>query len=351
MQTIIFGWAINTQIEDIPTVLFDLDGRPASRQLADSFLNTRQFEIVSRVSSHEAFERALTSGRAKVGILIPADYSDLLLSGRQAQVQVLIDGSDSQVATTALSTTNQLGATLSTALARRKVEAIQLAPARDQFGNLAVPIEMRPRILYNPNLESAYFFVPGLIGIILQLVTLFLTSFAVVREREAGTLEQLFVTPVSRAGLLLGKLLPYAMVGLVEVLIVMTVMIYVFGVPVRGSMLSLIALSTLFIVCSLGLGLLVSTLAQTQVEAMQFAFIIMLPSVLLSGFMFPRTEMPLPIFLMTHVIPVTYFIEILRGIVLRGSDMRDLLPWILGLTVCCIAILTLSIQRFRKQLA
>ncbi len=296
MQTIIFGWAINTQIEDIPTVLFDLDGRPASRQLADSFLNTRQFEIVSRVSSHEAFERALTSGRAKVGILIPADYSDLLLSGRQAQVQVLIDGSDSQVATTALSTTNQLGATLSTALARRKVEAIQLAPARDQFGNLAVPIEMRPRILYNPNLESAYFFVPGLIGIILQLVTLFLTSFAVVREREAGTLEQLFVTPVSRAGLLLGKLLPYAMVGLVEVLIVMTVMIYVFGVPVRGSMLSLIALSTLFIVCSLGLGLLVSTLAQTQVEAMQFAFIIMLPSVLLSGFMFPRTEMPLPIF-------------------------------------------------------
>ncbi len=150
--------------------------------------------------------------------------------------------------------------------------------------------------------------------------------------------------------MLLGKLVPYALVGLVEVLIVLTVMIYLFGVPVRGSMFLLIALSALFIVCSLGLGLLVSTLAKTQVEAMQFAFIIMLPSVLLSGFMFPRSEMPWPIFVATHAIPVTYFIEILRGIVLRSADLFDLLPWIGGLTLCCIVVLALSIARFRKQL-
>ncbi len=351
MQTVIFGWAINTQIENIPTVIMDLDGRSSARQLIDTFANTRQFKITERLSDRESFDRALTSGQAKVGIIIPADYSDGLLAGRQVQVQVLIDGSDSQVATTALSTTNLLGVNMSMALARRKGEAIQFAPARDQFGVLAMPIDMRPRLLYNPNLESAFFFVPGLIGIILQLVTLFLTSFTVVREREAGTLEQLFVTPVSRAGLLLGKLAPYALVGLVEVLIVLTVMIYVFGVPVRGSLFLLVTLSMLFIVCSLGLGLLVSTIAKTQVEALQFAFIIMLPSVLLSGFMFPRSEMPTPIYIVTHAIPVTYFIEILRGVVLRAADIIDLLPWIGGLTICCVVILTLSIARFRKQIA
>ena len=192
--------------------------------------------------------------------------------------------------------------------------------------------------------------MPGLIGIILQLVTLFLTSFAVVRERELGTLEQLFVTPVGRSGLLLGKLLPYAIVGFVELLIVLMVMLYVFSVPINGSIPLLLSLAMLFMVCSLGLGLLVSTLAKTQLEAVQFAFVIMLPSVLLSGFVFPRAEMPLPIYVITFAIPVTYFIEILRGIVLRGADFVDLLPWVCGLTICGLVVLTLSVTRFRKQL-
>jgi ABC transporter DrrB family efflux protein len=350
MQTVIFGWAINTQIENIPTVVMDLDGHSQARELVDTFVNTRQFKIIKRTSDKSEFERSMSAGRAKVGIIIPADYSQNILAGQQAQVQVLIDGSDSQVATTSLNAANLLGINSSMTLARRKGEAAQFAPARDKFGSLAIPIDVRSRLLYNPDLESAFFFVPGLIGIILQLVTLFLTSFTVVRERESGTLEQLFVTPVSRAGLLLGKLTPYAIVGIVEVMVVLAVMIYVFGVPVRGSMLLLITLSGLFIVCSLGLGLLVSTIAKTQVEALQFAFIVMLPSVLLSGFMFPRSEMPTPIFLITHAIPVTYFIEILRGVVLRGADFVDLIPWILGLLVCCVVILALSISRFRKQL-
>ena len=166
-----------------------------------------------------------------------------------------------------------------------------------------------------------------------------------------GTLEQLFVTPVGRMGLLLGKLLPYAMLGFVEVLIILSVMIYVFGVPINGSIGLLLSLSMLFMVCSLGLGLLVSTVAKTQLEAVQFAFVIMLPSVLLSGFMFPRSEMPLPIYVLTFGIPVTYFIEILRGIVLRAADFRDLIPSIVGLTICGFVVLSLAVIRFQKRLA
>ncbi len=351
MQTIIFGVALDTQVEHIPTVVLDLDGRRASRELTEAFVNTRQFEIVQRVYDHDTFQQFLTSGRARVGVIVPPHYSERLMQGEQVQVQVLIDGSDSQVANSALNAANLLGMNLSVAIARPKAESLAAGPSRDPLGRAALPIEVRPRLLYNPELKSAHFFVPGLVGIILQLVTLFLTSFAIVRERELGTLEQLFVTPVGRSGLLLGKLVPYALVGFVETLIVLAVMVYAFGVPIQGSLTLLLALSTLFLVTALGLGLLVSTLAKTQVEAMQFAFMIMLPSVLLSGFAFPRAEMPTPIYEATYLLPATYFIEILRGVVLRGADLRDLLPWVAGLTICCCVILMLSITRFRKQLA
>jgi ribosome-dependent ATPase len=351
LQTLIFGYALDTEIEHIPTVVFNSDGRQRATELVETFVNTRQFTIVDYVHDDESFRRAITSGRAKVGIRIPPNYSDSLLSGEQVPVQVLIDGSDSQVATTALSSSRLLGLNLSMQLARAKGESLQIAPARDPAGRAAVPIDIRPRLLFNPNLESAYFFVPGLVGIILQLVTLFLTSFSVVRERELGTLEQLFVTPVGRSGLLLGKLLPYAIVGTVEMLIVLSVMTYVFGVPINGNVWLLLGLSMFFIVCALGLGLLVSTVASTQVEAVQFAFIIMLPSVLLSGFMFPREQMPLPIYLVTFAIPATYFIQILRGVVLRGADFFDLTEPVIGLSACCIVILVISLTRFRKKIA
>jgi ribosome-dependent ATPase len=350
MQTIIFGYAIDTQIENIPTVVLDMDGRAQSRQLVDMFKNTRRFKIVDESRNEHDFEHAITAGDAKVGIKIPPNYSDRIIRGEKVEVQVLIDGSDSQVATTALNTSQLLGINASLALARKKAEAVQLAPARDAAGRGDLPVEFRPRLLFNPDLKSAYFFVPGLVGIILQLVTLFLTSFAIVRERELGTLEQLFVTPVGRTGLLLGKLIPYAAVGFVETLIVLTVMIYVFGVPIRGDMWLLLSLAMLFMVCSLGLGLLVSTIAKSQVEAVQFAFVIMLPSVLLSGFVFPRSEMPFVIYLATFAIPATYFIEILRGIVLRGATFVDLIPMVQGLLICCVVVMAISISRFRKQL-
>jgi ribosome-dependent ATPase len=350
MQTIIFGYAIETQIEHIPLVVYDLDGRRYARDLVEAFVNTERFDVVARVNDEDSFRSAIISGTAKAGITIPANYSDRIITGEQAQVQVLVDGSDSQVATTAQNTAQLLGLNISIGMARHKADALQVASARGPSGRAELPIEIRPRLLFNPDLESSRFFVPGLVGIILQLVTLFLTSFAIVRERELGTLEQLFATPVGRQALLLGKLFPYAIVGFIETLIVLTVMIYVFSVPIQGSVTLLIALAMLFMVCSLGLGLLVSTIAKSQVEAVQFAFVVMLPSVLLSGFVFPRDGMPLPIRAISYLIPVTYFIEILRGIVLRGAEFRHLVGPTIGLSVCCLAVLTLSVARFRKQL-
>lgn len=351
MQTVIFGYAIQQEIENIPTIVYNLDGRQASRELVDSFRNTRSFSILGTAYDDDSFRRALVSGRARVGVRIPPDYSDRLLEGKQVSVQVLIDGSDSQVANTAQQAAQLLGVSLSMRITRPFAETLAAVPSRDPSGHVAMPIDIRPRLLYNPDLESSHFFVPGLVGIILQLVTLFLTSFAIVRERELGTLEQLFVTPVGRASLLLGKLVPYACIGTLETLIVLTVMVYLFGVPIHGSLGLLMALSSLFIVCALALGLLVSTLAKTQLQAMQFAFLLMLPTVLLSGFMFPRSEMPFPIYVVSFAIPATYFLEILRGIILRGADLIDLIPQVIGLSVCCVAILALSLSRFRKQMA
>ena len=349
-QLTIFGYAIQTTIENITTVVYNMDGRQDSRELVAAFQNTRRFKIVEQVLSQAAFEHAMASGRAKVGIKVPPDYTERLLRGQQATVQVLIDGSDSQVATTALNAASLLGLNESLQRGFAYAEARQAAAARDPAGRLALPIQVRPRLLYNPNLESAHFFVPGLIGIIMQLVTLFLTSFAIVRERELGTLEQLFVTPVGRAGLMLGKLIPYALIGLVETLIVLAVMVFGFGVPIQGDIVLLLLLSLLFLFTAIGLGLLISTLATTQLQAIQFAFIVMLPSILLSGFIFPREAMPTPMYLLSFAIPVTYFIEILRGIILRSATITDLLPHVVGLAACCFLSLALSIARFRKQL-
>ena len=350
LQTLIFGFAINVEIENIPTVVRDLDGRQQARDLIESFRNTRTFKLLPPVYDEETFRRDITSGRARVGIVIPPDYSDKLLSGRQVQVQVLIDGSDSTVATAALNGANLLGMNRSIALTRAAEEAARQAPALGPTGELAMPLEIRPRLLFNPDLKSSYFFVPGLVGIILQMVTVFLTAFSVVREREMGTLEQLFVTPVGRSGLLLGKLAPYALVGFIETMLVLTLMVYLFGVPIHGSLFLLLGLSLLFLVCALALGLLISTLAKTQLGAMQTAFLVMFPSVLLPGFMFPRSEMPLPIYVLTFGIPATYFLEILRGIVLRGADFKDLLPHVAALATCTTVILGLSLGRFHKQL-
>jgi len=351
IQLTIFGYAIDTRIERIRTVVFDQDGRDPARALVESLTNTRTFQVIEHVFSDDDFRHAMSSGRARVGVRIPPDFSDSLALRESAPVQILIDGSDSQAATAALNTANLLSFRESLRIARPVAEAAQVGAARDAVGAVTLPIEVRARLLYNPDLKSSYFFVPALVGIIMQLITLFLTAFTIVREREQGTLEQLFVTPVGRMGLLLGKLTPYAGVGFVATLLVLLVMVLVFRVPIAGSLGLLLTLSMLFLVTSLGLGLLVSTLARTQLQALQFSFIIMLPSILLSGFVFPRESMPAPIYWIGFAIPVTHFLEILRGIILRDADLRDLLPHVTALASCCLAILLIAVLRFRKQLA
>jgi ABC transporter DrrB family efflux protein len=336
LQTILFGYAIRTEVEHVPTVLFDLDGRTPAQELVEALANTRVLDVTARVHDQESFERALRSGAARVGVRIPAEYSDELLAGHSASVQVLIDGSDSNLATQALQATKLLAMTRS----------LELRPG----GTSELAIDARTRLLFNPDLDSAHFFVPGLVAIILQLVTLFLTAFTLARERESGTLEQLFVTPVGRGGLMFGKLLPYALLGAMEAVIVYSVMVFLFGVPIRGDLGLLFGLTGLFVCCGLALGLFVSTLARTQLQAMQFAFVIMLPSVLLSGFLFPRAQMPVPIRAISYCLPVTYFVEILRGIVLRGADGVDLSPSVLGLVGCAVGLMVVSLVRFKKQL-
>lgn len=350
LQLTIFGYAIETTIENIPLVVHDLDGSQDSRRLVEALEASRSFQVTQRVTSSEAWRHALAGGWAKAVVIIPADYSARLLRAEQAHVQFLIDGSDSQVATTAMNAANLIVGQLALGRARLVGESLQVGPARDEKGRVALPIEARPRMLFNPDLESSHFFVPGLVAIILQLVLVFLTSFSIVKEREHGTLEQLFVTPVGRLGLLFGKLVPYAVMAFGELLIVLLLMTTLFNVPIHGSLWLLLALSSLFIVTALALGLMISTIARTQLQAMQLSFLVMLPSVLLSGFMFPRQEMPLPLYLAGFVLPVTYFIEILRGVILRAALASDLLPAIAGLAACCIVIFAASVARFRKQL-
>jgi drug efflux transport system permease protein/drug efflux transport system ATP-binding protein len=354
IELLLFGFAINMEVDNIPTVVWNQDGRQPSRDLIDSFANTHKFKITEQPQTAAMFDKAIRSGKASVGLTIPPDYTDRILRGEPVAIGCQIDGSDSTIATTAQFAAGLLGLNLS--FEQMKKHGVTNSPFSDLTGQnnsmlSFMPIQVRTRLLYNPDLISAFFFVPGLVGIIMQLVTLFLTSFAIVRERESGTLEQLFVTPVGRVGLILGKLLPYAILGFIEMLIVMLLMVYLFAVPIAGSLSLLLLLALLFLICSLGMGLLVSTVAKTQVAAVMLAFMFMLPSILLSGFVFPRAQMPPEIYPTTFLIPATYFIEILRGIVLRGAHLVDLAGPIIGLVTCTLVILSLSVFRFRKQLA
>lgn len=336
IELLIFGYAIDMDVKDISTVVFNLDQRRESRELIKEFENTRYFRVTGQVHSREEMEGAIVSGRAKVGILIPPDYSENLTHGRQARVQVLIDGSDSTVATRVLNASQSLGF----------LKSLQ----RVGFTTELMEIDIRPRLLFNPNLESANFFVPGVIGVILQIVTLFLTAFSIIREREQGTLEQLLVTPVSKGGLILGKLLPYYAIGFIQTGLVLLVMVLLFRVPIHGSVTLLLFLAGIFLFSALGMGILISTLARTQSEAMQVSVLFMLPSVLLSGFVFPRESMPYAIYLLSFIIPATYYIEILRGIILRGAGWLAL--WDEALVLLCFGILfmVLSAFRFKKHL-
>lgn len=340
-QLAIFGYAINTDVRNIKTAVYNLDVGRDSRELLDAFENTDYFRITEYVGSDEELNNAIVAGRAKVGVKIPADYSDRLASNRQATVLVLIDGSDSSIASQSLQVSTSVGLT----------ESMERISSSIQGGASRLPIEVRPKMLFNPDSRSANFMVPGLVAVILQIITTMLTAFSIVRERERGTFEQLLVTPIRPFGLMLGKLVPYGLIGIIETCTVLAVMRLIFDVPINGSLVLLLLLSILFLFTALAIGLLISTKAQNQMQALQLAWLIMLPSVLLSGFMFPRDSMPLVMQAVGFLVPATHFMEIIRGIVLRGATFMDLLPEVITLAVMGLLLLVLSAIQFHKKLA
>ncbi len=339
IQLTVFGYAIDLDIKHIPTVVYNLDGREHSRDLLDAFRNSGYFDVTGSVFSDDALTESIIRGDAQVGIKIPPDYTDNLLTGRKATIQVLIDGSNSSVAMQALNVTNAIAL-------RTSLEIV-----RSTVGTSSLPMEARPRVMFNPDMKTVNFMVPGLVGLVMQLVTMILTAFAIVREKENGTLEQLMVTPVSRFGLMIGKLVPFFVIGAAETSLVLCLMRFLFGVPIAGSLGLLAAFSVPFLFTALGLGLLVSTFASTQIQAVQLAFLIVLPSVLLSGFVFPQETMPMPIYIIAQGIPLTYYIRILRGIIIRGAGFYDLWHSAATLVGIGFTVLTISALRFRKTLS
>jgi ABC-2 type transport system permease protein len=338
MQLFMIGFAINTNVRDIPTVVYDEARTQESRRLLDRFVNSDDFEIVSRVNSDDELNREIISGRARVGVKIPPDYSRLLMAGETASALILIDGSESSVAGEAMNVANAI------ALSESLERALSVSVTRR-----TLPVEARPKVLFNPDMRSANFLIPGMIAVLMQMMTVLLTAIAIVREREKGTLEQLYMTPIKPLGLMVGKIAPYAVVAYTELFLLLFFMRWAFGVPIAGDFFLLLLLVTPFILTMLGFGLLISTRAQSYQEATQAAFGTMMPSIFLSGYIFPIDTMPQFFQWVSQIIPTTYLIQIFRGIILRGAELGDLWKPGLILTAMSVVMIVIAAARFKKR--
>jgi ABC-2 type transport system permease protein len=344
MQLILLGYAATTDVRNVPLAIWDQDRSAQSRDLLEAFVSSGQFRVQSFVGGQEALAALIDSGTARAGLIIPPDYGGDVVGGRGAQVIFVLDGSDPSVASSSLSAARLIG--------QSEAVAVQQATlARRGLTGLSIqPIEVRTRVWYNPDMVSAVFMIPGLIGLVLQLQATLLTSSAIVRERERGTIEQLIVTPIKPIELIVGKILPYALVALLimgEVLLAGT---FWFGVPVKGSLPLLLTISCLFLLSTLGIGLLISTVANTQQEAFLLTFLTLLPSVFCSGFIYPIAAMPWLLQALSGVIPLTYFLVVVRGIVIKGVGLGTLMPQVIALSIFGTALIVMASLRFRKRL-
>src|SRR3989449_10337633 len=339
IEMVAFGYALDNDVKHMAMVIFNEDRTVESRQLIDRFVNTETFRVVGEVQSIDAMASAIRKGRAYVGLQIPPKFTQNLRAGYPAQVQLLVDGSNSTTALQALNTA--LGVTLT-----QSVQSLLR-----ETGKRAVPIEIRPQMLYNPTMRSPNFYIPGVIGIVLQIGTTFATAMAVVRERERGTLEQLLVSPLSRWGLMLGKLVPYLCIGMAMATILILIMRWLFAVPIAGSLTALFISILVYVFALLSLGLLVSTRAQNQMQALQMTVVFIMPSVFFSGFIFPRETMPWIFYALGAMLPTTYYIELLRAIILRGADFQDFAHHLLILALMGAALFALCALRFKKKIA
>ena len=337
LELILFG-VIDMNAKNIPTIVFDQSRTQESRQLQQQFEATSYLEIVADARSRAELEHAIVGGNAQVAIEIPPDYARNLVAGREATVMVLIDGSDSTVANQALAAAN--GVVLQNGI-RQLLDSTGRQPA----------IDARPVMLFNPDMRSANLLIPGLIAILLTFSGTILSAFAIVKERERGTLEQLMVTPVSPLAVVLGKILPYLGVAYVTLVLVLVLMRFMFGVPIYGSVVLLLVLSSVYLMALLSFGLLISSRAKSQMEAMQMAMGIMLPSILLSGYIFPLASLPAPLRVFAHFLPATHFIRIARGIVIRGASFADLWQPVLALLAISTVLIAASARAFQKTVS
>jgi ABC-2 type transport system permease protein len=338
VEMIAFGYALDTDVKHMAMVILNEDRTVESRQFIDRFVNTETFRVVGEAQSIEEMASQIRRGDAYVGLQIPPKFTQHVRAGQPAQVQLLIDGSNSTTALQAMNTG------LSVALTQSLESLLR------ETGRSGMPIDIRPQMLYNPGMKSPNFYVPGVIGIVLQIGTVFATAMAVVREREKGTLETLLVSPLSRWGLMLGKLIPYLCIGMMMAMILFLIMRFLFHVPINGSVFAMIFTTLVYVFALLSLGLLVATKAENQMQALQMSMTFMLPSVFFSGFVFPRETMPWIFYAVGTILPTTYFISLMRAIILRGARLFEYWPHLLILTIMSILLFAFCALTFRKKI-
>jgi ABC-2 type transport system permease protein len=352
VQLVIFGFAVNTDVNRVPTVLVDQDRTPQSRALVDRFTRSGYFELVGVEETARDVDPWLVSGDAQVALVVGTGYGEALASGGSPEVQMIADGSDSSPATVALGYGSGIVSAANREAMAQRVREYAAKAAEE--GRALAPlgrVELVPRVWYNPDLKSRWFYVPAVLAMILIIMTTLLSAMGVVREKEIGTMEQIIVTPIRSWQLIVGKLFPFAAIGFIQIFLVTAVTVFGFGVPLRGSFLLLVGLSMLFILNTLGLGLLVSTLTRTQQQAMMMAaFTVMMPMIYLSGLIFPIENMPPAVQAITYAIPVRYYANIIRGVFLRGSGLSVLWPEALTLALMGTGLLAVAALRFRKRL-
>ncbi len=337
LQLAMFGYAIQTEVRHLPTVVLDESRSAESLALVDQLRNTGNFDIVGYVADRKALDEEIRGGRAMAGVVIPPTYLTDLRRGRTAQAQVIVDAADPLASSSAMAGAAQAGAARSTAIMARTT-------------GRGPPLEIRVRPWYNPGLRSAVYIVPGIIGVLLSITMILITSMSIVRERELGTLEQLIVTPIDKTSLMLGKILPFVLVGYVQMTVILVLGRLLFDVPIRGSLPLLYLMTFAFIVASLGMGLFVSTVARTQAQALQLGYFFLLPNILLSGFMFPREAMPVAAQWIGLALPLTHFLKVLRGIILKDIGIAELWTPTLWLVVLATLFIALSVRRFSKRI-
>ncbi|HUH96760.1 MAG TPA: ABC transporter permease [Anaerolineales bacterium] len=345
LQLVLLGYANSTDVKNIPTVIFNQDNSPASRELLDSFQATGYFSFDYSVYSQTEVDNLIGGGQAKVGIVIPPDYGANLATGQDSQALVLIDGSDPTIASAALSAAELAGQAHGVS-----VKAQQLSLQSASIGAGANPVDVRTDVLYNPDLLGSYNIVPGLIAVILFQTGASLTGLAIVRERERGTMEQLIVTPIRSWELILAKIIPYILVSFADTILILVLGTIMFGVPIRGSLMILFAMTGLYLLPTLGYGLVISTVARNQQQAQLMVMPIMLPAMMLSGFIFPISSLPVILQFVADLLPTTYFIYIMRAVVIKGVGLDLIVPQTIALIIFAIALLGLATWRFQKNL-